>query len=205
MRELVLLAFLTDYCSSGGSEHRVDTVIEESGGAFSCSEPGASGAEDVAPTVVVRVDDHLPALPGSTPPALSPSTARHRHRRDWRPVFLEHFRNSGNVREAAEAVGVDRSTPYRTAERDPAFAAKWAAAGEDAADVLEFEARRRALAGSDALLMSLLRAFRPDRYGETRNVHVEVRREAVRVAAKLGLPVEEVLEAAEARARELVG
>ena len=155
------------------------------------------------PTVVVRVDDHLPALPGSTPPTLSPSTARHRHRRDWRPVFLAHFRNSGNVREAAEAAGVDRSTPYRTAERDPGFAAKWAAAGEDAADVLEFEARRRALAGSDALLLSLLRAFRPERYRDTRNIHVEVRREAARVAAKLGLPVEEVFEAAEARARDL--
>jgi hypothetical protein len=201
---VLLKADPIDCSASSATEHRVD-VIEGSGGAYLCSEPDASGAEDLTPTAVVRFEDHLPALPDSTPPALSPSTARRRHRRDWRPVFLEHFRNSGNVREAAEAAGVDRSTPYRTAERDPAFAAKWTAAGEDAADVLEFEARRRALAGSDALLMSLLRAFRPDRYGETRNVHVEVRREAVRVAAKLGLPVEEVLEAAEARARELVG
>lgn len=128
---------------------------------------------------------------------------RRTRRPDWRPVFLATIRSTGNVRLAASAAGVDRSTSYRRAERDPAFAAAWAEASDDAIDTLEGEARRRALAGSDALLMFLLRAHRPQIYRESLDVRLELRREAEQVAAKTGRSVEEVLEAAERRAREL--
>jgi hypothetical protein len=114
------------------------------------------------------------------------------------------MRGTGNVRLAADAVGVDRSTPYVRAARDPAFAAAWARAREDAIDTLEAEARRRALSGSDQLLMFLLRSLRPTLYRETLDVRLELRREAERVAERLGCSVEEVLAAAERTAREVL-
>ena len=123
----------------------------------------------------------------------------------WRPRFLEVIRATGNVRLAADAAGVDRSTPYVRARRDAAFAAAWAQAEQDALDVLEAEARRRALASSDALLMFLLRAHRPERYREALDVHLELRRAAERTAERLGLGVDEVLAAAERKAQELLG
>jgi hypothetical protein len=134
---------------------------------------------------------------------MSESKMPSRHRRDWRAPFLDAIRVSGNVRLATAAAGIDRSTPYRRAQRDPAFAAQWAAAEQDAVDTLEAEARRRALNGSDGLLMFLLRAHRPERYRESLDVHLDVRREAERIAAKLGMNPEEVLEIAERRAREM--
>lgn len=135
---------------------------------------------------------------------MSESTRPPRRRRpDWRPVFLATIRATGNVRLAASAAGINRSTPYVRANRDPTFAAAWAEAEAEAIDLLEGEARRRALAGSDALLMFLLRAHRPERYRDSVDVHVDLRRQAERIAAKLGRPVDEVLEAANRRAREL--
>jgi hypothetical protein len=129
--------------------------------------------------------------------------ARPKRRPDWRPVFLVTIRATGNVRLAASAAGINRATPYVRANRDPAFAAAWAEAEQEAIDILEAEARRRALTGSDALIMFLLRAHRPERYRDSVDVHLELRREAERVAAKLGRPVDEVLEEANRRARGL--
>jgi hypothetical protein len=127
------------------------------------------------------------------------SAVRRARRPDWKPRFLEVFRSTGNVRLSADAAGIERSTPYVRAARDPTFAQAWAAAREDALDVLEAEARRRALAGSDGLLMFLLRAHRPERYRETLDLHLELRAEAERIAAKVGRPVEEVLALVEGR------
>ena len=94
------------------------------------------------------------------------------HRADWGPRFIEAFRASGIVRLAALSAGIDRDTVYKRAGRDPLFAAAWAQAREDAIDVLEAEARRRALSVSDSLLMFLLRANRPTMYRD--NARLEV-------------------------------
>jgi hypothetical protein len=126
-------------------------------------------------------------------------------RPDWKPRFLELIAATGNVHLAAAAVGVDRSTPYVRAARDPAFAAAWAQAREDAIDTLEAEARRRALASSDQLLMFLLRALRPELYRDTLTVRVDIRQEAARMAERLGCSVAEVLAVAERKAREVLG
>ena len=126
-----------------------------------------------------------------------------RRRPDWRPPFLDAIRVSGNVRLATNAAGIDRSTPYRRAGRDPKFAEAWAAAEQDAVDTLEAEARRRALHGSDGLLMFLLRAHRPERYRDSIDIRLDVRREAERIAAKLGMSADEVLEIAQRRAAEM--
>ncbi len=124
-------------------------------------------------------------------------------RPDWTPRFLELIRGTGNVRLAADGAGVDRTTPYARAARDPRFAEAWARAEQDAIDVLEAEARRRALSASDALLMFLLRAHRPERYRESVDVRLDLRRIAERMAAETGRSADELLEAANRRAAEL--
>src|SRR3990167_8743128 len=85
----------------------------------------------------------------------------------WRPLFLAALRNSGNVRAACQAAGIDRKTSYLHRQRFPNFAKEWADALEDACDVLEAEAWQRARASSDLLLIFLLKAHRPDIYRET--------------------------------------
>ena len=131
-------------------------------------------------------------------------TPRNR-RPDWKPRFLELMAATGNVHLAAKAVGIDRSTPYQRASRDPAFARAWAQAREDAIDTLEAEGRRRALGGSDPLLMFFLRALRPEVYRDTLTVRVDIRAEAERMAERLGCSVAEVLAVAERKAREVLG
>lgn len=101
----------------------------------------------------------------------------------WQEAFLAHLRETGNVSAAARAAGTCRSRCYEWRRRDRVFAAAWADALEEAADRLEMEAFRRAVKGvgedrffqgsvvgevthySDSLLMFLLRARRPSRFG----------------------------------------
>lgn len=124
---------------------------------------------------------------------------RPRHERaprpDWAARFLEVFAATGNVRLAASAAGVSRTAPYKRATSSARFARRWAKAREDAIDTLEAEARRRALSGSDALLMFLLRAHRPERYRET--LRLDLRAEATRIAEASGVDVEATLAEAE--------
>ena len=105
-------------------------------------------------------------------------------------AFLAAFRETGNVRLACEVAGVGRSSHYRWREKDPAYREAFDLAREDAADILEAEAFRRAVEGveepvgwykgvaggtvrrySDVLLMFQLKALRPEKYRE----RVEVR------------------------------
>ena len=61
-----------------------------------------------------------------------------------------------------------RSTAYLWRREDPAFSAKWDDAVADGVDLLEDEARRRALAGSDKLLMFILERRRPEVWGRAK-------------------------------------
>ena len=106
----------------------------------------------------------------------------------WRRAFIEWLKATGNVTLAATGAGVARQQAYRTRNRSKAFRRSWDEALEQAVDLLEGEARRRATgvkrdvwyAGekvgsesvySDTLLMFLLRAHRPHLYRD--NVKVE--------------------------------
>lgn len=91
----------------------------------------------------------------------------HRKREIWKALFLEALRNSGNVRAACQAAGIDRSTAYKCRERSKQFREQWDEALEDACDFLEAVAWQRAQAGSDRLLEFLLKSFRPQKYKET--------------------------------------
>jgi hypothetical protein len=108
--------------------------------------------------------------------------------KDRREVFLRALADTGIVTVAAAVAGVTRARAYQVRKEDPVFAAAWDEAEEKAADVLEAEARRRAVLGvpeplvsagkvvrdddgqpiairrySDTLLLALLRAHRPPR------------------------------------------
>lgn len=101
--------------------------------------------------------------------------------------FLKALALSGNVTRAAREAGVKRRAMLALQTADPAFAARMREACEEAIDLLEAEARRRALDGveepiirggaflrhddgsiavirrySDRLLELLLKAHRPD-------------------------------------------
>jgi hypothetical protein len=122
----------------------------------------------------------------------------------WVKAFLAVFAESGNVRLACEAAHIERSTAYRLRSSDVDFAAEWEQAQEQAADLLEQEARRRAHDGwdepvfgslgqgqgsgeigtvrkySDTLLIFLLKGVRPEKYRERADVkhsgHIDVSR-----------------------------
>ncbi len=85
--------------------------------------------------------------------------------------FLEKLRNSGNVRLSCRAAGVPRRTVYRWRKRFSTFQGEWEEALEDACDILEGEAWKRAVEDkSDRLLMFLLKAHRPGRFKQRHDV-----------------------------------
>jgi hypothetical protein len=69
----------------------------------------------------------------------------------WKAKFLETLRTTGIVGEACAAVGIARVTAYAQRKADAKFAAAWTDALDDAVDLLEAEARRRAVDGCPKL------------------------------------------------------
>jgi hypothetical protein len=120
-----------------------------------------------------------------------------RRRPDWVPRFLVLYAETGNVAESARGAGCSREAPYRRAKADAAFAEAWAGARETAVDHLEEVARKRAEAGSDTLLIFLLKALRPEKYRDRVTVDVSVRDEAERIAGELGVDVDAAIAEAE--------
>jgi len=105
----------------------------------------------------------------------------------WYSIFLVEIAASMNVRQACELAEVEPSTAYRRRETDKAFAAAWDEALKRACDKAEAELYRRAVDGvekpmtvagqreviteySNDLLTFLLRAHRPERYRERREL-----------------------------------
>lgn len=88
----------------------------------------------------------------------------------WRPIFLETLRETGNVTLAARAANIPRQTAYKARNTSKRFADQWHEALEEGVDMLESEARRRAEAGSDRLMIVLLKAYRPEKFRENYQV-----------------------------------
>lgn len=86
--------------------------------------------------------------------------------------FLEKLRESGNVYLSCKAADVTRSAVYRWRRKWSTFAAEWQEALDDAVDMLEAEAWKRARRHSDRLLMFLLKAHRREFYGEPMRVEL---------------------------------
>jgi hypothetical protein len=83
---------------------------------------------------------------------------RHRDR------FLDALAHGLSPTSAARVAGIGRSTLYEDRRKNQQFAKAWEDAAQQGIDRLEDEAYRRAMAGSDALLMFLLRGRRPEVY-----------------------------------------
>lgn len=120
----------------------------------------------------------------------SKRTPKRTPEKDWATVFLVELAKTGNVSKAVARTKIARSAVYKRRESDPAFAAAWAEAEEVAVELMEAEARRRAVEGtlrpvfqggamagkvreySDTLLIFLLKARRPAVYRENTRVVV---------------------------------
>jgi hypothetical protein len=64
-------------------------------------------------------------------------------------AFLAAFADTGNITASAKLAGIARATHYDWMGSDEKYAKAFAAATEEAADLLELEARRRAVDGVD--------------------------------------------------------
>jgi hypothetical protein len=104
-------------------------------------------------------------------------------------AFLAAYRETGNVRLACTAAQIGRSSHYRWLAQDRDYEVAFEQAKKDAVDVLEAEARRRAVEGceeqvgwykgeaggtvrrySDTLLIFLLKGAAPQKYRERMEV-----------------------------------
>lgn len=112
----------------------------------------------------------------------------YRIRHPKKRAFLAEYSQCGNVSRAARAAGVCRTTIYDWLERDEKFSMAMKLAEAEATEVLEEEARRRAVDGtakpvyqggqlvghvqeySDTLLIFLLKGLKPEKYRERYDV-----------------------------------
>lgn len=89
-------------------------------------------------------------------------------KQDWRWVFLNRLAETCSVTAACLKAGVERRTAYRHREKFPKFRKRWDEAIEMGVELLEINARNRALNRDDPashiLLMFLLKAHRPHQY-----------------------------------------
>lgn len=107
-------------------------------------------------------------------------------RTQWTPkkksAFIKSLSKTGNVTLSASEIGLGRSRAYELRAIDPEFATAWTEAEAEAADILEGEARRRAVEGvetpvyqqgqcvghirnySDTLLIFLLKGNKPEKF-----------------------------------------
>ena len=78
--------------------------------------------------------------------------------------FLRLLGEGVKVRAAAASVSVSWSTFYKRRANDPVFAKRWEDAQRVKVGHLIAEAERRAMVGSDKLLMFLLTNYAPDKF-----------------------------------------
>ena len=106
-----------------------------------------------------------------------------------REKFLDGLGKSCNVSKACKLAGIARNSAYLWRDDDKVFAAEWDKAIEQAADLLEEEAIRRAKDGvkkpvyrggrlvgyvteySDTLLIFLLKGAKPQKYAERKDLN----------------------------------
>lgn len=83
--------------------------------------------------------------------------------------FIRLLGEGNRVRAAAAAVHINFGVLYRKRREDPAFAKRWEDAQRVPVEKLEAEGLRRAMCGSDKLLMFMLTNLAPEKYKTTRN------------------------------------
>jgi hypothetical protein len=81
--------------------------------------------------------------------------------------FYALLEDSGNVSLSASGAGLGRTTVYEAIRNNDTVRERIQDAKDTATERLEHEARRRAYAGSDVLLIFLLKALKPSMYRDT--------------------------------------
>lgn len=135
------------------------------------------------------MEDHVPDDASEFEAAVEPFWDR----KPWRRKFIEVLGTTGNVSAACSEAGIGRWTVYHDRANDDAFKQAWSRALREAGDKLEQIALRRATGYkrttekyevnaqgqrllvevkiedvvSDAVLLTLLRAAKPEKYRET--------------------------------------
>lgn len=146
------------------------------------------------------------------------SNMRHEWTQAAETAFLEALAEGFSVSAAAGRAGFSRATVYQRRKDNAVFAEAWDNAYEMGSDVLEDEARRRAIEGtdrpvyqggalvglvreySDRLLELMLKARRPDRFREHVKANVTVEQKvdiAAILAGRAARARTEVLDAEE--------
>lgn len=94
--------------------------------------------------------------------------------------FLNAFCHTGNLTAAADICNLSVASHYRWTDASPnkdEYNLAFQQAKETALEAMEFEARRRAMDGSDLLMMFLLKSWKPTVYREERNATKTVKHE----------------------------
>jgi hypothetical protein len=104
-----------------------------------------------------------------------PGQDQQQHQYVWEEAFLISLRMHGVITAACLDAGISRTMAYKAKELDSDFAERWQDALEQACDVLEFEAKKRALVHSDTLMIFLLKAHRPEKYRDRVEVNLKVK------------------------------
>lgn len=130
--------------------------------------------------------------------------------------FLAAMARLGTISAASRETGISRSIHYEWMDRDPAYVAAFRDAEDAAVDAMEAEAWRRAVQGvnrpvyqggkyvgdvteySDQVLITMLKAHRPEKYRERVDLTVDVRALAIAAAQREGLDPEVVMAQVEA-------
>lgn len=86
--------------------------------------------------------------------------------------FLRLLSQGCTVRDAAASVALHYSALYRQRQSDAAFAKRWEDAQRVSVGRLVQEAERRAMSGSDKLLMFLLTNYAPDKFKKQSTLEV---------------------------------
>jgi len=101
-------------------------------------------------------------------------TGRENRTQEWMDVFIPSLRATHNIQRACEAAGIARGTAKQHKASDPAFKERWIEAWETGIDQLEEEAHKRAMAGSDILLMFMLNGNRSGKYREKKGGNTNI-------------------------------
>lgn len=133
------------------------------------------------------IGDKPPRAPRKIRTARSKEPITARELAEAKEAFLEHFAANGHLAWAAAAAGVTRAVVRQWQEHDEQFSLHFNEASNDAVEALEGEARERAVRGkmirevwrgdrmverivewrpSDTLLVKLLQALKPEKYGD---------------------------------------
>ena len=109
-----------------------------------------------------RLLRRLPPPPEPDPLATSQRGPGSRTQRERQRDYLEATRNIDGVWLAARAAGVSREIVYHWRRTDPAFVMREQLARADYDDGLRWQIHVRAFAGSDALLLMMVKALLPE-------------------------------------------